>query len=406
MSSIGDSSRPDASSTSDTDKPESTGACTDTANLNKNITGESASHNVLTDTASGITHSDVAACGGGAGSLEHLLTVPTSALEATDSEVDDELIELLDSALQDFEPAADTGYATSALADNDTATQATPAGTTTSEVLKGDRDSDAANENVLQSSSSASYMSTPFNSPNLPHSERRNDTAGRDLAEQLDEAMHSFINEDPVLIQNIEILAKAAESAGDSPEAQKEFADTLAKTLSSLAQNAEGLQDQLNEEGLNQAFNNLGLNPGGGIDGGGNSSGSSGNNPDILPVMQNMMKTLLSKEVLYPSLKEISQKYPKWLEENSGKTDKKLIENYKHQYTLMKTICNEFEKETTTDSDDVKNDRFNKILEFMQEMQELGQPPKEILGEMAPGLEFDANGFPKLSHSGDQCSIM
>lgn len=97
MSSIGDSNRLDASSTSDTDKPESTGACIDTANLNKNITGGSASHNVLTDTSSGITHSDVAACGGGAGSLEHLLTVPTSALEATDSEVDDELIELLDS---------------------------------------------------------------------------------------------------------------------------------------------------------------------------------------------------------------------------------------------------------------------------------------------------------------------
>ncbi|GAB1602879.1 peroxisomal biogenesis factor 19-like [Argonauta hians] len=398
MSSAGNSSRLDASSTSDTNISDSIGICSDASNINnKNVTGESASHNLLTDTASGISQPDVAACSGGAGSLEHLLNVPTSALEATDSEVDDELIELLDSALQDFEPATEPGYATSAEAETESSTEVSNPGTASSAVLK----------NVLQSSSSASYMSTPFNSPNLPHSERRNDVPGRDLAEQLDEAMHSFINEDPVLIQNIEILAKAAESAGDSPEAQKEFADTLAKTLSSLAQNAEGLQDQLNEEGLNQAFNNLGLNPGGSTDGGGgSSSGSSGNNPDILPVMQNMMKTLLSKEVLYPSLKEISQKYPKWLEENSGKTEKGLIDNYKHQYTLMKTICNEFEKEKDTDSDDVKNDRFNKILEFMQEMQELGQPPNEILGEMAPGLEFDANGFPKLSHSGDQCSIL
>lgn len=38
--------------------------------------------------------------------------------------------------MQDFEPAADTGYATSALANNDIDTQATPAGTATSEVLK------------------------------------------------------------------------------------------------------------------------------------------------------------------------------------------------------------------------------------------------------------------------------
>ena len=74
-------------------------------------------------------------------------------------------------------------------------------------------------------------------------------------------------------------------------------------------------QEQLNEDELNQAFSNLGLNPGSvgvGLDG--NSGGGGGaDNPDILPVMQNMMKTLLSKEVLYPSLKEISQKVSKFI---------------------------------------------------------------------------------------------
>lgn len=73
-------------------------------------------------------------------------------------------------------------------------------------------------------------------------------------------------------------------------------------------------QEQLNEDELNQAFSNLGLNPGNvgvGLDG--NTGGGGADNPDILPVMQNMMKTLLSKEVLYPSLKEISQKVSKFL---------------------------------------------------------------------------------------------
>lgn len=323
-------------------------------------------------------------------------------LEPTDNEVDDELKELLDSALQDFDTQPGCGYGASVLGANEEEQE---------EVSVGGLGSAASNSsrNHPQSPPSAStnpYFPPPFSG--FPSTQEGDDSAGRDLAEQLDEAMRSFIGDDPELMQNIEILAKAAESAGDSPEAQKEFADTLAKTLSSLAQNAEGLQEHLNEEDLNQAFSNLGLNPenvGVGLDGS-TGGGGGADNPDILPVMQNMMKTLLSKEVLYPSLKEISQKYPKWLEENEGKTDKELIENYTLQYNLMKTICQEFEKETLADSEDTKNHRFKRILELMQEMQELGQPPKEILGEMAPGLEFDANGFPKLLNSNDQCTIM
>jgi len=37
-------------------------------------------------------------------------------------------------------------------------------------------------------------------------------------------------------------------------------------------------------------------------------------------------------------------------------------------------------------------------------MQDLGQPPKEIVGDVAPGLEFDADGVPKFPT--ESCSIM
>lgn len=36
--------------------------------------------------------------------------------------------------------------------------------------------------------------------------------------------------------------------------------------------------------------------------------GAEGDDTDFMPMMQDMMKNLLSKEVLYPSLKEISEK--------------------------------------------------------------------------------------------------
>lgn len=39
-------------------------------------------------------------------------------------------------------------------------------------------------------------------------------------------------------------------------------------------------------------------------------------------------------------------------------------------------------------------------------MQDLGQPPKEIVGDMAPGLDFDANGVPKFPGTSEACSIM
>lgn len=41
----------------------------------------------------------------------------------------------------------------------------------------------------------------------------------------------------------------------------------------------------------------------------------------FLPFMQGMMQSLLSKEVLYPSLKELVDKYPTWLQENKGKIE-------------------------------------------------------------------------------------
>lgn len=42
-----------------------------------------------------------------------------------------------------------------------------------------------------------------------------------------------------------------------------------------------------------------------GVDEGGDGGGDDGN---ILPIMQSIMQNLLSKEVLYPSLKEITAK--------------------------------------------------------------------------------------------------
>ncbi|CAJ0755683.1 10517_t:CDS:2, partial [Entrophospora sp. SA101] len=49
---------------------------------------------------------------------------------------------------------------------------------------------------------------------------------------------------------------------------------------------------------------------------------------------------------------------------------------------------------------DNDNEQQNKvILNLMQELQELGQPPPEILQDFAPDLSFDENGLPNLSNA-------
>ena len=48
----------------------------------------------------------------------------------------------------------------------------------------------------------------------------------------------------------------------------------------------------------------------------------------------------------------------------------------------MTRICSEFEEEEEGDSQDIKNQRFERIIDLMQQMQECGQPPKDIVGDM------------------------
>lgn len=92
-----------------------------------------------------------------------------------------------------------------------------------------------------------------------------------------------------------------------------------------------------------------------------------GDNP-FLPVMQGMMQSLLSAEVLLPSLKELLDKYPTWMIENADKISAADKERYTKQQELFKVICAELEKEKPTDSADVKNERFKIVLKNMQKV--------------------------------------
>jgi hypothetical protein len=58
---------------------------------------------------------------------------------------------------------------------------------------------------------------------------------------------------------------------------------------------------------------------------------------------------------------------------------------YGKQYQYFQQIIAVYESEP---------DNFARLSELMQEMQETGQPPSEIVKDLAPGLQFDDEGMP------------
>ena len=74
--------------------------------------------------------------------------------------------------------------------------------------------------------------------------------------------------------------------------------------------------------------------------------------------------------------------YPDWLTENKDKITQSEYDNYNKQFNLMTRICSEFEEEQDDEPQDIKTQRFERIIDLMQQMQECGQPPKDIVGDM------------------------
>ncbi|GLV36650.1 Peroxin 19 [Carabus blaptoides fortunei] len=207
--------------------------------------------------------------------------------------------------------------------------------------------------------------------------------------------------------QNFQRMAEAAAQVMSNPTAlqpttqSNDFASTISQTLQNLSLGAENLQNPFSEQDIMNMFG-----------GGGGETGGAGNEQNaFLPFMQGMMQSLLSKEVLYPSLKDILDKFPGWLDENKSKLDAAELERYTKQKDLMNEVCTELEAEQESDSDAMKRERFDKVLNLMQNMQNLGHPPAELVGDTGPGLQFDAQGNPMLPQDlnmtdPNQCTCM
>ncbi|XP_068669766.1 peroxisome biogenesis protein 19-1-like [Aristolochia californica] len=104
---------------------------------------------------------------------------------------------------------------------------------------------------------------------------------------------------------------------------------------------------------------------------------------DMDSMVETMMQQLLSKEILHEPMKEIGERYPKWLEEHEAELKQEEYERYSHQYELIKKLNEVYENDPSN---------FPQIFYLMQRMQECGQPPNDIVPELAPDFDLTSLG--------------
>jgi len=111
-------------------------------------------------------------------------------------------------------------------------------------------------------------------------------------------------------------------------------------------------------------------------------------------MLELMMSSLMSKEVLYEPLKELGDKFPPYLSTHPTlpEADKA---RYEAQLARIREIVCVFEEPGYSDQD---AEKVGRVVELMGEMQTFGTPPAEIMGDLPLG----ADGMPLMP---DGCCI-
>ncbi|KAH8549253.1 Pex19 protein family-domain-containing protein [Umbelopsis sp. PMI_123] len=187
--------------------------------------------------------------------------------------------------------------------------------------------------------------------------------------------------------------ANEPESAGPvDPDTKKSFQETIAQTMNKLRDSSDKVETDLSEESEDAFMQEMMK-----------QMESLADNSEFQNMLEGMMNQLMSKELLYEPMKDLAAKYPEWLEKNKDTTPKDEFEKYQQQYDYVKKIVSKYEDSNFDEKDEKQ---ATEVVDLMQKMQELGQPPAEMMDEMAPGMNLGADGMPDMSKLNEQCSIM
>lgn len=213
------------------------------------------------------------------------------------------------------------------------------------------------------------------------------------LSTTLDTSTAAMASDDTQTTSSSQTTSTAKETDSTEPINLEKI---MKDTISGLEKSADEIKNMSKDEAEEKLFsemNNLGLGGGMGDMMGGMGDMMGGLDGDFMQMMEGMMQNLLSKDVLYPTMKEISKAYPDWLNENEKKLSPDELTRYKKQQTLINKICESFEVERDDDTQEVKRRRLNETMLLVEQMQECGNPPQDLIEKCTGDSSVDVEKF-------------
>ncbi|KAG7879473.1 hypothetical protein KL905_003130 [Ogataea polymorpha] len=197
-------------------------------------------------------------------------------------------------------------------------------------------------------------------------------------------------SQDPDLSKNLgsfldDIGKQNTGPSSPQPATKNNFQDVISETINRLKESGEQVdksikQEDGNDELITNLLKSLDLNLDlKGLD------GQNGGVEDVGNLLVEMLEKLSSKNVLYEPLNDLYQKFPAWLEQPENQQDEN-FSKYQQQYAVIREIISTFD---LPDHEDKKNKDIINIK--LEELQELGMPPKELLNDDLKFLNFGGN---------------
>ncbi|KAJ1860470.1 Peroxisome chaperone and import receptor [Coemansia sp. RSA 2703] len=186
------------------------------------------------------------------------------------------------------------------------------------------------------------------------------------------------------------------ESRGDEKDTSEPatFQDKIKATMSKLKESADKAENTSGGAGGLGALGDLGM-----MDDLLRQMDDMGDDAQLDSLVDDVIGQLMSKEVLNQPLKDLDEAYPEYLEKNKDKLPKEDYERYEKQHSYIRKILALFDEKP---GDSVNDPR---VAMLMQEMQDCGQPPAELLKVLAPDVELNEKGEVKEPEL-PNCTVM
>lgn len=209
----------------------------------------------------------------------------------------------------------------------------------------------------------------------------KSDVAADEFSKQLQDQMAALmgnVDESPEMKTEIEAMMRELGGAADPGTPSKPndgvsgkvslsnreepFHETIRKTMERMQASGDQATAAATNEDTDDMFAQmLKEMQDGGLEGAGDDEGFN-------KVLLGMMEQLTNKEILYEPMKELHDKFPRWMTENRSSTGADDLRRYDKQQTLVGEIVQRFEQKSYSDSH--ASDR-EFIVERMQQVLDL-----------------------------------